>query len=84
MSIRPSVELPLAKMRRSSPFSLAGDRLVVSIIYSARRRRGSSICRSREMACSRLSHSSARGWLRRLSLYRLIIVSSEASIKRIR
>ena len=27
------------------------------------------------MACSRLSHSSAKGWLRRVSLYRLMMTS---------
>ena len=76
--------LPRPKSRSSSPRSLAVDRSEVSTTNSARSRRGASIRRSRAMAPSRESHSSARGWLRRVSLYRLMITSSEASIYRMR
>ena len=67
-SIRPSDVPARPNICRKTPFSLAVDRLVVFTILSARARRGASIFRSRAMAPSRLSASSARGWARRVSL----------------
>ena len=70
--------------RRSSARSWAVEVWVVSMTQSARARTGAIMARSFSTASARDVVSPLRGWRRRVSLYRLIMVSGEASKNSIR
>ena len=74
---------PSPNRRSTSPRSLAVERLDVSMMYSARWRTGARTVRSCRTASSRVREVPARGCIRRVSLYRLMMVSTVASTKRI-
>ena len=72
------------KRRSSSPRSWAVEVREVSITKSARSLTGAIMALSFFTASSRESVSAARGWRRRVSLYRLMMTSGAASRNSIR